>query len=322
MVGDLQNSTGICIFIDRRIDPFSTVTLTTSYSTTAQVIADVANHVGAEVSLGDDFVMIGPIESAAKLKTLTAIKKKDIQALRRRLDTDTYRRLVESRTFVWEKLATPRKIIEAWAEEIGLVVKHPEVIPHDLLAEAKLPSVTFCDVATALLLQYDLTFRIESGGVLSFAAVPQTVAVEKKYRVAKSEKPSISQRWSAAFPDLEVSWRGGYATIATTEENHVRLQQLLKGDAQEIVQASGLKGRRLTFKAPPGTQREAIIALFRSQDIPVRFEGATSSQLESQLQQTVEIDVVDRSIAEILEEVFKNTGVRVVVSDTEVVLSF
>lgn len=319
---DLQASTGICIVLDRRMDPTTSVTLATPYSTNAQVISKIAQHVGASASFGKHFVLVGPQNSVAKLQTLNTLNQKAIQGLRRRLDSSVYRKLVESKSYAWQHLASPRQIISKAAAEIGLKVMDTDLIPHDLLAEARLPSTAFCDVATALLLQYDLTFEISGEGVLNFIPVPDSVAVERKYRVLPKEKAGVLKRWLAAFPKLRVDWRGSFATIATTVENHSVLQQLLNGKQQGSVGAAGLKTRLFTFKVPPGTRLRQVVDRFKASEIPIRFQGASPQKIESLLQQVVEIDMTGKLGTEFFGEVFKSTGATVLVSDTEVLLKF
>lgn len=319
---DLQDSTGICIILDRRIDPSSSVTLATPYSSNAEVISAVAQHVGAAASFGEHFVMVGPKVSVAKLQTLTELNKKTILGLRRRLGSSVYRKLVEAQNYAWPQLAQPRRILLGAANNIGLQVNNPELIPHDLLAEASLPATTFCDVATAILLQYDLTFEVSEEGLLTFVTVPDSVAVEKKYRVSANDKIRVLERWSKRFPRLEISWRGNFATLATTVENHSILQQLLTGEQPDSVAAASLKTRTFTFKVPPGTKLGQVVAFFKERAIPIRFQGASPEEVEAVLQQVVQFDMSEKLGAEFFAEVFKDTGAKVVVSDTEVVLNF
>ena len=319
---DLQASTGICIVLDRRMDPSISVTLATPYLTNTQVISKIAQHVGASASFGKHFVLVGPRNSVAKLQTLNVVNQKAIQGLRRRLDSSVYRKLVESKSYAWHRLASPRQIMSKAAAGIGLKVMDADLIPHDLLAEARLPSTAFCDVATALLLQYDLTFEISDDGVLNFVPVPDSVAVEKKYRVIPRDQASLIKRWSAAFPELEIDGRGSFATIGTTVENHSVLQQLLNGKQQDSVAAAGLKTRLFTFKVPPGTRLGQVVDRFKASEIPIRFQGASPQEIKSLREQVVEIDMTGKLGTEFFGEVFKGTGATVLVSDTEVVLKF
>lgn len=321
-LADLQASTGICIVRDRRIDPSTSVTLTTPYLTNAQVISSIAQHVSATASFGDHFVLVGPEGSTAKLQTLIALNKKAVQGLRRRLDSTTYRKLVESKDYAWERLARPRDLLTTAAADIGLTINNPGRIPHDLFDEVRLPSTTFCEFASLLLLQYDLSFEINEEGVLNIVDVADAVAVEKKYRLPSQKKAAVFKRWSAAFPGLSIDHRGTYATIATTVENHLTLQRLMTGDQPGPVAAAGLRERLFTFKVPPGTKLGLVVESLKASGVSVRFQDGTLQQIETYLQQVVTIDVTDKVGTEFFEELFKGTGVTVLVSDAEVVLKF
>lgn len=319
---DLQANTGICILIDRRVDPTTTVNLTTPYVTSRQIIEAVATHVGMSSSFGDSYVMIGPKLSTQKLKTLSKINGKAMLQLRRKLAGDVYRKLSESRNRSWPKLSQPAALITKEADAIGIVLNNTDAVPHDVWGQAILPAMSFSDFATMILIQFDLTFEVTADGTMNVVSLPESVGLQKSYRVSANDKAIVATKIAEQFPNLEISWKGNTASVFATLEAHDSLDKLINGKPDSTADAAGLRTRLFTFKVPEGTPLVAIVEQFRRSGIPIRIEGATDEVATQALNQTVQFDFTETAGSEFFPRVFADINAKVIVEDAEVILQF
>ena len=319
---DLQANTGICILLDRRINPTTTVNVTTPYVTSRQIIEVVARHVGMAASFGESYVIIGPKHSTEKLKTLSEINRKAVLQLRRKLEGDVYRKLSESRDRSWPKLSQPAMLIFKETKAIGVGFDDADSIPHDVWAEAILPPLSFSDFATLILIQFDLTFELTADGSLRLIPMPDAVGIQRQYRVLSNNKATVAKRIAEEFPELSITWKGNSASVFATVEVHESLEQIIKGKPNSSATAAGLKTRLFTFKVPDGTPLGAIVEKFRQSDVPIRIEGATEEVASKAMSQTVGFEFTDTEGDDFFPKVFADIAAKVIVDDNEVVLQF
>lgn len=322
VLNELQSDTGIPLLLDRRTDPTSSVNLSTGFVAVADTIRLLAARSSADVSLGDNCVVVGPPRAVRRLKTLTAINRTSIDSLRGKMDRKLFESVTEARDVSWPALATPRQLLTERAAEIGLIVSNPESIPHDVWAEAVLPLMSFSDFATLILNQFDCSFELTPTGHLTITPVPEFVTIEKRHRMSLSRKKEIEQLWSKEFPGINVSWRGNTATLAATVEVHERLEELIAGQSSRTVAAAGLLSKRFTLTLPPGTQLRTLVESLKPSGVPVRFRGISDAEVQALLQRTVSMEVKQMPAREFFEKAFAGLGAKISVTDAEVVLEF
>ncbi|APZ95687.1 hypothetical protein Fuma_05346 [Fuerstiella marisgermanici] len=322
-VTELQSATGVAVVLDRRIDPGTVIEVSTGFVSVRETIVAISESVPkAAASIGDRYVFVGPPVAARRLRTLTEIKREAVEQVRRSMDAAKYRTLVATRAASWSDLAQPRQLIIDAASDAGLQVDNPDVVPHDLWAAAQLPDLNFADFATLVLNQFDFTFELNSDGIVTIVPVPDQVVVEKQHRVRSREKQDVAKRWRAAFPDLDVSWKGAMATVTARVETHERLEQLIRGDAPVMVQAAGIRDRSFTMTVPDGTPVGTVINSLQGQGIAIRIEGRSGEKLASVLQQTMQLKVDRMPAAEFFKLAFGGLGATVDIRQDEVVLRF
>jgi hypothetical protein len=318
----LQSDTGIAIVLDRLADPSARLEISTKYVTNQQIILALANAESLSASFGDRFVLIGNEGVTGRLRTLSEINRLAIQNLRSTLKKDTYRQLSELHNASWPDLSEPRSLLIAAADATGLTIINPEAIPHDLWAAAVLPDLTFCDLATLILNQFDMTFDLNDKGEMTITPITESVVIEQRHRVPAPDKNTIVEKWDSAFPELNIKWIGSTAVVTATIETHEQLQELMRKKSAAEVEASGLRGRKFTMKVPPGTSVQKLLATFKQSGIRVRIEGRSDSELQSLLQQAVEFDLTSSPGTEFFSTVFRNWEADVLVGNDEVVVTF
>ncbi len=228
LLSALQRDTGIPVVLDRRVDPYADLGTYAGAVTVEELLRQIAVTLECGVSFGDHFVYIGPEPSAGRLRTVMELRRQDIAAVRSEVAADVYRALVANVSASWPRLAQPRDLVVRAARKVGLGVRDPEVIPHDLWRAAELPAMPFADRATLVLNQFDLTFELdEQGTAIQIVPVPESVAVEQPHRVAARRVAIVERRWIEEFPDLAITWQGATAIVSATIEQHERLKELI-----------------------------------------------------------------------------------------------
>lgn len=321
VVTELQDTTGIAVVLDRRIDPSSSLNLTTGFVTIRQSIQAMAEARSARASFGDRVVVIAPPVAAGRLRTLMEINRDALKKLRTSLDSTHYTALTRTHDYSWEYLAEPRTILTQAAKAAEIQVTNPDRIPHDLWAAARLPPMTFSDFATLVLNQFDFTFEISDGGLLTISETPETVSIERRHRIPLRDKEAIIARWTETFPELNVEWRGAAAIVNATVETHERLSQLIDGPTTTTDSAGGLNSRRFSMKLPDGTRYGTLIASLRAQ-VPIRLQNVSDRRLAELLRLKVQFDVRNMSASEFFPMAFAGLPADVEITDTEVVLKF
>ena len=318
----LSMDTGIAIVLDRRVNPSGLVDASTDYVTTRNSISAYAKSAAASASFGDNVVAIGPADATARLRTLTAINRKSILSMRRKLNTELYRSLSKSHHWSWPDLTEPRQLIVQAAIDLGTTVDNPEIIPHDLWAAVNLPPLTFADFATLVLNQFDLNFEVTADSTIRIVPGVESVVIQQTHRVPAREKEAVVQRWQKEFPQLTVNWKGSSAVATGTVEMHERLRELIRNEDTGPIAAADVQDRLFTMKATAGTPIGRVIGTLRDSGIKIRIEGRTDKELAPLLLQTVEFDLARSPGSEFFPQIFRSWKVNVTVDAEGVVLAF
>ena len=318
----LSMDTDIAILLDRRVNPSRLVDASTKYVTTRNSISTYAKSAAASASFGDNVVAVGPADATARLRTLTAINRKSILSMRRKLNAELYRSLAKSHYWSWPDLAEPRQLIVRAAIDLGTTVHNPEMIPHDLWAAATLPPLTFAEFATLVLNQFDLNFEVTADSTIRIVPGVESVVIQQTHRVPVREKKTVVQRWQKEFPQLKVNWKGSSAVITGTVEIHERLRALIRDEETGPVAAADVQNRLFTMKAAAGTPIGRVIGTLRKSGIKIRIEGRTDKELAPLLLQTVEFDLARSPGSEFFPQIFRRWKVNVTVEPEGVVVTF
>lgn len=317
VLADLQGTTGISIMIDRRIDPGSPITLTTAFTSHRNILNSVADKAGGIASLTEFGAVIGPKEKTQGLRTLLAINREAVRKMRGKLPADVYQKLTKPANLSWQRLSKPRDEITKISTMAGLKFSDGEQIPHDLWAAGSLPSATVSDFLTVVLFQFDRSFEITSNAQLLITEIPEDLTLERRHRVSSKRKSDVARRWNAAFPDLSIKWRGTSAVIQTTVEIHEALGNLAK-EKTDSATKDGLRAQSFTLRTAAALG--SVVATFRQRGTPIRFVGASESDLSEQLAARVELDIDQTPAEQFFPKVFESLGGSVTVTDSEVVV--
>jgi hypothetical protein len=156
----LADRQAVAIWLDRRIDPDQRIDFQASDTELARVLQGVAQEAGAQATLIDSVVYIGPGSTAARLPALAAARRDELAGV----PLANRRRLLRRRPWHWDALAVPAELIVQLAEQGGVEVDGLEMVPHDLWAAADLPPLAWIDRLSLLLAGFELTFTVQDNG--------------------------------------------------------------------------------------------------------------------------------------------------------------
>ena len=230
----LQEQSGICIVVDRRVDPSQMLTFSTELLSTNELLRQVTAELpDAVISVNRAFVYIGPTVAARRLRTLCENHRSTIFRNRRRFDRELYRKLSVARSLVWGDLASPRDILVSLLADVGLTAVNPDAVPHDLWHGARVPGVVFAESATLLLSHFDLTFRVDADTAeFTIIPMPDIVLQERRHRITRRLRAAAEQQLPGRFPGVDMFWERSGVRLRATWEQHEQIEVWLSTGGQ------------------------------------------------------------------------------------------
>ena len=230
----LQEQSGICIVVDRRVDPSQRLTFRTDLLPTNELLRQVTAELpNAVLSVNRAFVYIGPAATARRLRTFCEHHRSMILDHRRQFDKEIYRKLSTAKPLTWGDLTSPRDIVVSLVADAGLTAVNPDAVPHDLWYGGRVPGIPFAESATLLLSHFDLTFRIDADSA-EFTIIPMlgVVLLERRHQVSRRLRAAAEQQLARKFPGLEVTWERFGVRLRATWEQHEQIEAWLSGGGQ------------------------------------------------------------------------------------------
>jgi len=321
IVTDLQEQAGICIVVDRRIDPSQRLTINTGFISTENLLRQVAAKLpAADISVNRSFVYMGPVDAARCLRTLCEQKRLLVLDARREFEKEAYAKVSKVELQTWGELVSPRDLVMEFSENAGLKVVNPDAIPHDLWHAAQLSAMPFAESATLVLTQFDLTFDIDPAKVeCTIIPIPEVVLLERKHSVPSRLRDVAEKQLMETFRGLETQWERSAVLVHATYEQHEQIATLLSGkDPTEgpPVMNESLKTRLFTLSLQNGVTWRALMNQLHKSGVVIRAEV----DLAELLDQKVSGDFKRLPGAQFFSQLFNGLPVQVEVLDKEVVL--
>lgn len=248
----LAQQNQIAILLDRTIDPTQELDLDLGYQSLNSVFQRIAQASSADLRIVGNTIYIGPPQRVAKLRTLEHLRSQEPLVVKDQLPKGRVLALISrGKTVHWNDLDEPRQIVRDLAQNAGITIVNPEVIPHDLWATGTLPKATVTEALSLLLLQFDLTFAWSSDTTkIRLIPIPETVAVERAYapaggpssRAARSVRERFLkqavEKWKLQYPGLtaEVDVENNHVLLSATLEQHEAIERgnQLPGKAKPV----------------------------------------------------------------------------------------
>ncbi len=296
------DSQSLFVIVDRRVDPGHKLELSAAQVPAREIVLAAAKQAGAEVSFVGPLAYLGPDSSCRRLATTAALRTQEAQ----RLPTELRKALLARGAWTWDDYATPRDLVEASAKEADLTVAALELIPHDLWAGAQLPPLTLVARLTIILAQFDLTFRVDvEGKSLVIEPLPEHVTIEKDYP-AGANAQQRAEAWRKRAPEAEIEVRGQRIAVRGTIEEHESLTTPDKPANKPDDPAPGVQVYTLTVSGKPLSA--VLPQLAKQLQLELKLDEAALQARGVTLDHIVELQVKEATLKELLDELFKNSG--------------
>ena len=290
---------GVCVFLDRRIDPGIPINLSVSRTRLNDGLRQIAHRAGAAICQVDSVIYIGPPPVAAKLSTLAALKRQEAK----QQPTESRRRFFQKSRWQWNDLATPRDLARELLVELQCLLLNEDAIPHDLWPAANLPPLTAVDRLTILLAGFNLTFTIEEAArAIRLVPFPDTVTLALTYPlevVPEKTRTLVASK----FPDLSMARHPGGFLISGTWEEHRQLQRLLTGHTSRP--EDRLQGAEQAYTLHVKSSARKLIATVSAQ---LGLQLEIDPSITEELNQHISVEVNQVSSEGLLEAILAPMG--------------
>lgn len=233
----LSETRQVAILLDRRIDPGQQMSLQVQNVSLKSLLNLIANEGGADVSVLGTVIYIGPVVTAARLRTVEEIAASQLVSRRPAIvsgDASANRQtrrsfeLLQRHTLSWRDLTTPRELLERIGKMYALQIRSLDRVPHDLWAESVIPSATSSQLLTAVLAQFDLSFEwTKNGDAIQIVPMPQAPRIERTFTLKRDTESVILPELKQRLPPLAIKAAGRRVTVAGTVEQLELVEALI-----------------------------------------------------------------------------------------------
>jgi hypothetical protein len=233
-------------------------------------------------------------------------------------------RLLCSEAWQWEELTESRTLLASLADEGGVRVVNPEVLPHDLWPAASLPALPWVERMTLLLAGFDLSFEVSPDGqAIRLVPIPADFAFERVYPLASDSAAQVSKlRGLVPGAKLAVAGRKLRATASVADH-----RQITRALADETAPAEGTPSRpaaagkldpkkryTVTMQNQPAGSVVATVA--RQLGIQTRYERTIGARLTTK----ISLSVQDVPLGELMEKTLSPLGLAWRIEGEELVI--
>jgi hypothetical protein len=262
------------VFVDRRIDPNTRITLDMTATGAGQAVTEIAAKHGWGPGRIGGMTYLGPTNAARTLGIVVNTRKADVAKLPPRERREFEREL----KLDWPRLTEPRELVAKAIESANWRVEDVELIPHDLWAAGQVSDLTLTERLTLLLIGFDLTFELQPsertvrivplGDLRPLAAAgkqKQDAPKETSSTTAPNVEGPTKQVYSLRVEDKPVG--------AVTRELARRLNWRVEFDEAAIRAAGGSLDTRVSFAVEEVGPDELLQAVLEPAGLTFRRDG-------------------------------------------------
>ncbi len=272
-LADLQQTT---IWLDRRIDPSTTVDLSASNEPLIDVLRKLGEPHAWSATPLDGVVYFGPKQTADELATLAAIARQQVA----QAPATMQNRWLKSEAWSFPRLSQPRELLVALAKSVGASIEHVDLVPLDLWPAHSLPPTPLVDRMVLVLASFDLTCELSKDGrQLAVVPIKRPVQITREFAVPAARAAAIEEQLQL-MPEAKVDRRGQRLIVSARVEELETLAVVMRG---QTTSSAARQQSSSTKPAPLEDQRFTL----RIENKPV---GAVIDQLAKQLKLDVTWD--------------------------------
>lgn len=310
---------GVNVWIDRRVDPSTEVSLSADAGSLQQTLEAIADRTELEIGYCAPVVIIAPkgiaIETATRILAL--------QSQLRSAGPSVAARLLKPHDIAWDRLTTPLEIVQQFERNWQTSVAG-DALPHDLWDQARLLQVDAPCCLTLLTAGFDLSPSYDPQQErFSIQPIEATPVVALEYPASKVPPALLAELRKL---DRAVKLQKQDALVRVTGNSSVH-HRIRSGNAVAKPKPNGglaavpPQMRRFTLRIPGAKPAAAILqAVCHASGMTLD----TTSADKQTLQKSVSLDVEDRLVTEIIKTICTEVGLNVrfdastaIVSDSE-----
>ena len=303
----------VAILLDRRVDPTVQLPLNLTNSSLREGVRDMARLLGADISVADPIVYVGPPAATQRLRTLIELQSSELRSRESSIPEKRRVELAARHTVTWQDLDSPVEIVQRIADRYRLTIGHLELLPHDLWVANTLPSVTAAEALSLVLIQFDLTFawtgKAEGGAGqgIELVSAPERPVIEKRHRVKGRTAAEALKLLKQYGPELVVKIDGSDLVVRGLLEDHEAVAALSGGSATRkpdvVTGIKPIKQRLFTLKIDRVPARVLMKKLEES-EIVFEYDAEQLAAAGIDLDQPIKLDVEKASAADFFKAVF------------------
>ena len=311
-LSELARQQGISVFLDRRVDPRTPISLAASNVTMEQLLLQLCDQQELGFCrLGDSFYL-GPKRAAKHLLISSEDTSKVAQASKTRRKAPPA--LLKKAAFSWPDLTTPEEVLNVLIEGANLKLENADLLPHDLMASGNIPPLTLGQRLRLLLIQFDLDYELERDS--------KTLALRRL--------PDLAATGSVRFSDVGLSLAQYQAIKAQATDSRMRRNKrsiTVTGPVEDLVLVRDFIVKSFSPPSPSvGDQqftltvtnrRSAILAAVGKQ---LQMSVDTSSADPASMKEVVSLSVANVSLQELLDQIVVGAEVTCVVTEGRIVV--
>lgn len=318
-------TTEISVVLDRRLDGDRIIDVISPYGTHSRILDQICSVVPDTAwCRTDDYVYLGPAAEVLRLPVLLDLSRKATKDLQSKVSAADYRELIREHSVSWDALSEPVQILKH-VLPAGWRISNPDALPHDLWNAAQFPDMSFGDIATVLLNQFDL-IAVPDAELRQFeiAAVNPNQIMERRYAFGEGMRSAVTEGCQEFSPEPVIRWTGGRVQIKATVQQHIRLQQLYlesrnpeqRSDAPPVKES--LRTRRFTLHLEQPVTLGQLIDYFRQNEITVEIDREKDAAVQELLRKKVHPDLKNTAGISFFPQLFSETFGSVSVEDTRI----
>jgi hypothetical protein len=272
-LADLQQT---AIWLDRRVDPSSTVDLSASNQPLIDVLRNLGKPHDWSATPLAGVVYFGPQQTADELATLAAIARQQVA----KAPPTTRNRWLTSEAWSFPRLSQPSELLLALAKSAGASVENADLVPLDLWPARSLPPTPLVDRMVLTLASFDLTCELSKDGrQVAVVPIKRPVQITREFAVPAGRAAAVEEQLRS-MPEAKVDRRGQRLIVSARVE--------------ELDQLAATVSGRAPFQAANPPSAAAKSARLEDQRFTLRIEnkpvGAVIDQLAKQLKLEVTWD--------------------------------
>lgn len=301
----LAKAQGFGVVLDRRVDPGQPIEFSARDIPLAHACAEIAEDRGLGTATLGSIVYFGPKPTARTLRTLAALGTQQAE----KLPSTANEVFLSPKAWQWDKLVTPRELVEQLAQEAGAKVTNLDKLRYDLWAANELPPASLVDRLTLVLAQYGLTFRIEDGGkTIALIPIDSDVAIERSY-AGGADAEALAGRWADRVPEATITVVDRTINVRGLIEDHEQLAGTTTVPRKSVPVTKGTRVHTLNVDDVP--LGRLLDSLARAMDLELKLDRESIDKAGVSLDQLASLHVKDTPTLTLFKKLLNPLGLDV-----------